>query len=132
NPVAAVAREDLAGFNGLWGSRHYPPGGPNLRGEPACRAAAGLAQPRVFTRDAEEPPMLPLAEEQIQGSPGARSEPRRRPPPGFESLLGRLSAGGSDRKHAEACLRAPAVPGRGAPPVRSRSRGAANIRGWAR
>src|SRR5437773_11140591 len=55
-PGAGKAIPDLTA---LWEVRINPEGAPTICGEPACRAAAGLAQPRVFTRDAEEPPMLP-------------------------------------------------------------------------
>ena len=54
-PGAGKAMPDLTG---LWEVRINPEGARTICGEPACRAAAGLAPPRVFTRDAEEPLML--------------------------------------------------------------------------
>src|SRR5206468_332990 len=77
-PGAGKARPDLTG---LWEVRINPEGAPTICGEPACRAAAGLAQPRVFTRDAEEPPMLPRAAEQYKAmAPAANTDAFPRQP----------------------------------------------------
>ena len=76
-PGAGKAMPDLTG---LWEVRINPEGAPTICGEPACRAAAGLAQPRVFTRDAEEPPMLPWAQEQYKAlAPAANPDAAPRP-----------------------------------------------------
>src|SRR5438094_10074126 len=58
-PAGPGAGKAIPDLTGLWEVRISPEGTPTICGDPACRAAAGLAQPRVFTRDAEEPPMLP-------------------------------------------------------------------------
>jgi len=65
-PAGPGAGKAIPDLTGLWEVRINPEGAPTICGEPACRAAAGLAQPRVFTRDAEEPLMLPWAEQQYK------------------------------------------------------------------
>src|SRR2546422_10313048 len=62
-PGGGKAMPDLTGLGEV---RINPEGVQTICGEPACRAAAGLAPPRVFTRDAEEPLMLPWAQEQYK------------------------------------------------------------------
>ena len=54
-PTGPGAGKAIPDLTGLWEVRINPPGTPpTICGEPACRAAAGLALPQVFTRDAEE------------------------------------------------------------------------------
>src|SRR5437016_13137579 len=65
-PVRPGAGKAIPDLTGLWEVRINHEGAPTICGEPACRATAGLAQPRVFTRDAEEPPMIPWAEQQYK------------------------------------------------------------------
>src|SRR5438093_5334140 len=65
-PARPGAGKAIPDLTGLWEVRINPEGVQTICGEPACRAAAGLGPPRVFTRDAEEPLMLPWAQEQYK------------------------------------------------------------------
>ena len=74
-PARFGAGKAIPDLTGLWEVRINPEGVQTICGEPACRAAAGLAPPRVFTRDAEEPLMLPWAQEQYKAlAPGANPD----------------------------------------------------------
>src|SRR3989442_14588445 len=80
-PAGPGAGKAIPDLTGLWEVRINPPGAATICGEPACRAAAGLAQPRVFSRDAEEPQMLPWAQEQykdlLSPAPNPDAAPRQ-------------------------------------------------------
>jgi hypothetical protein len=79
-PAGPGAGKGIPDLTGLWEVRINPPGTPpTICGEPACRAAAGLALPQVFTRDAQEPPMLPRAQEQYKAFLATAADPGAAP-----------------------------------------------------
>jgi len=89
NPAPPGAGKTIPDLTALWEVRINPEEAPTICGEPACRAAAGLALPRVFARDAEEPPMLPWAEKQYKARLGPNPEagPRQALNPAWGACL---------------------------------------------